>query len=391
MIYLDNAATSWPKAPGVLCAMQTYLEEIGASPGRSAHRRSIEAARMVYEAREAVAELFGQADPLRVVFTKNATEAINLALYGLLRPGDHVVTGSMEHNAVMRPLRELERRGVRLSVVPCSPRGELDPADLERAICPETRLIVLNHASNVVGTLAPIREAGRIARRHELLFLVDAAQTAGVYPIDMAADSIDLLAFTGHKGLLGPTGTGGLIIGERVPVDSFPPLMQGGTGSGSEKEEQPDFLPDKYEAGTLNAVGLAGLGAAARFVADIGVMTIRRHEERLTRRLLEGLTSIEGVQVYGTLDATLQTATVSFNVQGMYPSDVGLCLDDEFEIMCRVGLHCAPAAHRTIGTFPRGTVRFGLGYFTTDAEVQQAVAAVAEIARRRRTPREQQG
>jgi cysteine desulfurase family protein len=341
----------------------------------------VEAGRLVYEAREALATLFGAADPLRVIFTKNVTEALNLALYGLLHAGDHVIAGGMEHNAVIRPLRDLERNGVRLTLAPCSPQGEMDAADFERAIRPATRLIVLNHASNVVGTLAPIGEVGAIARRHGLLFLVDTAQTAGAYPIDMEAGQIDLLGFTGHKGLLGPQGTGGLVIGERVPLHALPPLARGGTGSASQSEEQPEFLPDKYEAGTLNAVGLAGLGAATRFVLETGVDAIRQHELALTRRLLEGLSDIAGVTVYGTGRAEAQVATVAFNVAGLSPTDVGQRLDEEFGVCCRAGLHCAPAAHRVIGTFPAGSVRFGLGYFNTTQDVDAAVEAVRAIVR----------
>ncbi|MCR4407277.1 MAG: aminotransferase class V-fold PLP-dependent enzyme [Anaerolineae bacterium] len=381
MIYFDNAATSWPKPPGVTEAMVHFLEKVGANPGRSGHRPSVEAGRIVYDAREAVAELFHAPDPLRIVFGANATEALNLALRGLLRPGDHVVTSSMEHNSVMRPLRALEEQGVSLTVVPCSPQGFLSPPDLEGALRPETKLIVLNHASNVVGSLLPVREAGQIARRHGCLLLVDAAQTAGDYPIDVQTEYIDLLAFTGHKALGGPMGTGGLVIGERVPVDELEPLKRGGTGSRSEHEEQPDFLPDKCEAGTPNAVGLAGLAAGARWVLETGVEHIRAHEVRLTQQLIDGLREIPGVTVYGGLDATRQTAVVSFNVAGLEPSEVGLRLDEEYDIMCRVGLHCAPAAHRTIGTFPTGTVRFGLSYFNTPEEVETALEAVRAIAR----------
>lgn len=381
MIYFDNAATSWPKPPCVAEAMTHYMSEIGASPGRSGHRLAIEAARVVYGAREAVAELFHAPDPLRVVFGANVTEALNLALNGLLQPGDHVITGSLEHNSVMRPLRALERGGVRVTAVPCSATGELDPQDLEAAIGPDTRLIVLNHASNVVGTILPVAEAGRIARQHDLLLLVDAAQTAGAYPIDMQAEAIDLLAFTGHKSLYGPMGTGGLVIGERVDARRLAPLKRGGTGSRSEREEQPEFLPDLCESGTPNAVGLAGLGASVRWLLAQGLATIRSHEVMLTRQLLAGLTAIRGVTVYGTGDAERQTATVSFNIAGLEPSEVGLRLDDEFGIMCRVGLHCAPAAHRTLGTFPGGTVRFGLGAFNTADEVAAALQAVATLAR----------
>lgn len=384
MIYFDNAATSWPKPPGVAEAMTHYLAEIGANPGRAGHRLAVQAARVVYDARERVAELFGAPDPLRVVFGANATEALNLALNGLLRPGDHVIIASMEHNSVMRPLRALARGGVALTVVRCSSQGVLDLAALEAAIRPDTRLIVLNHASNVVGTLLPVADAGRIARQHGLLLLVDAAQTAGAYPIDVQADAIDLLAFTGHKSLYGPMGTGGLVVGERVDVAQFKPLKRGGTGSRSEHEEQPEFLPDLYESGTPNAVGLAGLAASTRWVLAQGIEQIRAHEVALTGQLLAGLAAIPSVTVYGLGDARRQTATVSFNIAGLEPSEVGLRLDEEYEIMCRVGLHCSPAAHRTLGTFPGGTVRFGLSVFNTAAEVAAALAAVAALAQEAR-------
>lgn len=382
MIYLDNAATSWPKPPQVLTAMARFLTEVGANPGRSGHRLSVEAGRVVYAAREAVAELFHAPDPLRVVFGMNATEGLNLALGGLLRPGDHVVTSSMEHNSVMRPLRALEREGISVTVVACSPEGSLDPRAVLEALRPETRLVVLNHASNVTGTLLPVAEVGRaLHRMRGPLLVVDAAQSGGAVSIDVQADGIDLLAFTGHKSLYGPMGTGGLIIGERVPLGEFRPLLRGGTGSRSEQEEQPDFLPDMCESGTPNGVGLAGLEAGVRWVLEQGVEAIRAHEMALTQRLIEGLSAIPGVTVYGTRDPERQTAVVSFNIAGMEPSEVGMRLDEEYGIMCRVGLHCAPAAHRTIGTFPAGTVRFALGAFNTPEEVDAALRAVARMAR----------
>jgi cysteine desulfurase / selenocysteine lyase len=382
VIYFDNAATSWPKPPAVTEAMTHYMNEIGANPGRSGHRLAVEAARVVYTARESVAELFHAADPLRVVFGANATEALNLALNGLLRPGDHVVTSSVEHNSVMRPLRFLEQRGVTLTVVQCSPEGALNPADLEAAIRADTRLIALNHASNVTGTLLPVAEAGRIARNHGILLMVDAAQTAGAYPIDVQADAIDLLAFTGHKSLYGPMGTGGLIIGERVDITQLIPQKRGGTGSRSGYEEQPEFLPDMFESGTPNAVGLAGLIAGVRWVQEQGVKRIRAHELALTSLLLEGLASTPCVTVYGPRISQRQTATVSFTIDHLENSDVGLRLDEEYAIMCRVGLHCSPAAHRTLGTFPSGTVRFGLGAMNTNDEVAVALQAVAALSRK---------
>ena len=381
MIYLDNAATSWPKPTAVTEAMSRFMLEVGANPGRSAHRLSIEAGRMVYETREAVARLFNLSDPLRVVFGLNATEALNLALWGILRPGDRVLTTSMEHNSVMRPLRALEReRSVKVDIVRCSSEGFLDADDVEAALRADTKMIVLNHASNVVGSVLPVAEVGRIAREHDVLLLVDAAQTAGAYPLDMEAMAIDLLAFTGHKALLGPQGTGGLCIGERVQEAEMRPLKQGGTGSRSETEEQPSFLPDMCESGTPNTVGLAGLGAGVQYIIDRGVEEIRAHEVHLTRGLIAELVEIPGVTVYGGLDAEMQTATVSFNIDGLAPSEVGLMLDEEHGIMSRVGLDCAPAAHRTIGTFPVGTVRFGLSALSTTDEVDAGVEAVREIA-----------
>lgn len=379
MIYFDNAATSWPKPAAVPQAMTAFLEQVGANPGRSGHRLSVEAARTIYDTRQALADLFNAPDPMRVVFGHNITEALNLALRGLLQPGDHVITSSVEHNSVMRPLRWLEQQGVALSVLPCSPQGFLDPDDIEAAIRPHTKLIVLNHASNVAGGLLPVAEAGRIARQHGLLLLVDTAQTAGAYPIDMQQDNIDLLAFTGHKSLYGPTGTGGLIFGERVVAEGILPLHLGGTGSRSEAEFQPDFLPDRFESGTPNAVGLAGLLAALHWLQDKSVDAIRQHETSLARQLISGLQQIPGVILFGGQDASRQTATVSFNIASLEPSTVGQRLDAEYGILCRVGLHCAPAAHRTLGTFPDGTVRFGMGAFNTVEEVHQALQAVEHL------------
>lgn len=361
--------------------MCRFLDEVGANPGRSAHRQSIQAARIVYAAREAIAALFNAPDPLCVVFGLNVTDGINLALHGLLKPGDHVITTNMEHNAVMRPLHDLLQRGVEFTQVACETDGTLDPRLVEMAVRSNTRMIALNHASNVCGTILPVEQVGQIARRHNLLYLVDTAQSAGVISIDMQRDFIDLLAFTGHKSLYGPMGTGGLVIGERIDPVELHPVRQGGTGSRSEREVQPDFFPDRCESGTPNAVGLAGLLAALEWLQAQGVDRIRQHEKTLCTSLLDGLTGIPGVVVYGTRDAAKQTATVAFNIQGMEPSTVGLRLDDEYSILCRVGLHCAPSAHHTLGTFPAGCVRFGLGAFNTHEDVLQAVEAVGALAR----------
>ena len=383
MIYLDNPATSWPKPPQVKEAMVKFMEEVGANPGRSGHSLSIEAARVIYEAREALSVLFHVKDSSRIIFTLNATESINLALKGLLKPGDHVITSSMEHNSVMRPLRDLEKRGVALTAVSCFEDGTLDPQKVEKKIQSTTRMIVLNHASNVTGTLLPIIAVGEIARAHNLLFLVDAAQTAGAYPIDVEKDGIDLLAFTGHKSLYGPQGTGGLVIGERIDEKEMIPLKQGGTGSRSEFEEQPDFLPDRFESGTPNGVGIAGLLAGIRFVLEKGVEQIRRNEITLTKKLIEGLKEISQVKRYGPENQANRIATLSFNIEQLSPSNGASRLEKEFGILCRPGLHCAPAAHHTIGTFPEGTIRFGLGAFNTEEEIETAIKAVLQITKER--------
>ncbi|MDD5095597.1 MAG: aminotransferase class V-fold PLP-dependent enzyme [Dehalococcoidia bacterium] len=379
MIYLDNAATSYPKPESVYQAMEGFMRHAAASPGRSGHRLSIEAGRVVYGAREALAQLFNVDDPLRIVFTKNATEALNLAINGILRPGDHAITSSMEHNSVMRPLRALEKKGIDLTVVGCSREGFLDPQEVEKVIRSNTRLIVLTHASNVVGTLLPVAEVGAIARKHKVLFCVDAAQTAGAYSVDINQMNIDLLAFTGHKSLFGPQGTGGLCIGDGV-AETLEPLMRGGTGSRSESEHQPGFLPDKYESGTPNTVGLAGLSAGVAFILSQGVARIREREEKIIKHLIEELKSIPEVTLYGTSDATKQMAVISLNIDGFTSSEVAVRLEEDSDIMCRPGLQCAPVAHKTLGTFPDGTVRLSPGYFTTEEEIGVTLEAIRRIA-----------
>jgi cysteine desulfurase family protein len=364
MIYLDNAATSWPKPKEVLHAMADFLENSGGNPGRSGHRLSISAARIVYNVREAVAELFHAPDPQKVIFTLNVTHALNLALCGLLKPGDHVVTSSIEHNSVMRPLRALEKEGIRLTVVQCGKEGLLDLEAFHAAVTPGTRLVVVTHASNVMGAIMPIKKIATIAHKAGALLLVDTAQTAGILPIDQPAMGIDLLAFTGHKGLYGPTGTGGLVIGERV----------------SEYEEQPDMLPDKYESGTGNSVGIAGLGAGIHWIQTIGVESIQARERELSELLLSGLQTIPGITRYGPGDSREMTAVVSCTVEGQRVSQVGLRLDEEFGILSRVGLHCAPSAHKTVGTFPEGTIRLAPGIFTSPDDIRAVVAALENIA-----------
>ena len=379
---MDNAATSWPKAPGVADAIAGLLQHGLASPGRGSHRLALAGSRMILSARQELAGLFHLDDPLRVIFTANVTEAINLALWGWLRPGDQVVTTSMEHNAVMRPLRALAReRGVRVHQVQADETGRLSLDMLAQALSSGASLMVVNHASNVVGTIAPLAEIARLCREHGVPVLVDVAQTAGVLPIDMQALDIDMLAFTGHKGLLGPTGTGGLCLGPRVDIERLHPLVYGGTGSRSEEESQPSFLPDRYESGTPNILGIAGLTAAVRFLRQETVERVRAHEQKLTAALLHSLQAIPRVRLYGTLEPVAQVAVVSFNIEGVDAAEVAFRLDKEYGIISRVGLHCAPSAHRTIGTFPQGTVRLGPGYFTTLEEIDYVSGAIAAIAR----------
>lgn len=381
MIYLDQAATSWPKPPEVLKAMTDVLENAGGNPGRSGHRLSIAAARIIYDTREEISRFFGVSDPLRVIFTGNATHAINLALKGILKPGDHVITSSMEHNAVMRPLRNLEKRGIRLSIVPCASNGTLDAKDIGRMVASDTRLVVMVHASNVVGTLLPVAEVAAIVHQAGALLLVDVAQTAGIIPMDMTAMGIDLLAFTGHKELQAPPGIGGLVIADHIDIAQIDPLICGGTGSRSESEEQPDDLPDKFESGTANLAGIAGLGAGLRWLKDRGIEEICAHLKTLSQMLIDGLSAFPEVKIYGTLDPARSIAVVSITVAGRHVSEIGFRLDEEYGVLSRVGLHCAPAAHKTIGSFPEGTVRLAPGVFTTTEDIRLAIRAIGRVIR----------
>jgi cysteine desulfurase family protein len=377
-VYLNNAATSWPKPECVYEAVDSYLRRFGTSRGRGSFKRSREATGIIESCRQSLARLFNVEDPKRFVFTKNCSEALNLAIKGLLRPGDHVVTGSMEHNSVWRPLKTLEQKGIiTLTQVMCNRQGEIDPADVERAFTPKTKLLVFTHASNVTGTIFPAAELAGIAHAHNALFLLDAAQTAGVYPIDISGLDLDLLACSGHKGLLGPQGTGALYISHGLKLQ---PLMEGGTGSSSLSPYQPETLPDGFETGTPNGPGLAGLGAALEFILSTGIDAIRQKEHQLTIQLLEQLRHIPGVVIYGPDDPDLRVAVVSFNLPEVGPEEVGAVLDEVFNIMVRTGLHCSPQAHRTIGTIEHGTVRVSPGFFNTPEEIAYFIDAVREIA-----------
>ncbi len=376
-IYLDNAATSFPKTETVYRAVDAALRNFGASPGRGSHHLALAAGRIAFETREALAGFFGIADATRIVFTASATEAINFALFGLLQPGDRVVTSTMEHNSVTRPLRALQERGVTVVKVAADARGFVDPAGIRRACAEKTRMVVLSHCSNVTGTIQPIEEIGPWCRRAGILLLVDAAQSAGWLPIHVDSLGIDLLAASGHKGLLGPQGTGFLYL---RPGLSPTPLIYGGSGENSQSDLPPDDLPARLESGTLNTPGLAGLKAGVDFIQDEGLARIRRRESELTLQLVRGLQRLPGVRLYGPGDSPLQGPALSFTVDERDPAEIGFLLDRDHGICTRVGLHCAPDAHRTIGTFPRGTVRVSPGCFTTEAEIELLLAAVAALA-----------
>lgn len=378
MIYLDNAATSWPKPDSVAKAVYDCIVNKGANPGRSGHKMAIEAGRIVLECREALSDFFGIDDPMRVIFASNATDALNMAIKGLLKPGQHAVTSSMEHNSVARPLKKLEHIGVKTSFVTADGSGLVSPDDIEKAIRPNTAVIILIMASNVTGTIQPYREVGQIAKKHGIPFLLDAAQGAGHIPIDVNRDNVDILAFPGHKGLLGPQGTGGLYIREGIELDT---IVEGGTGSRSDLITQPDILPDRYESGTLNTPGIAGLKAGIDYINSVGIEKIREYEINLCSMIINGLKGIEGVQVYGLKDPEGHAGIVSFNIGDMDSTEISYVLDSEFDIEVRAGLHCSGIAHKTIGTFKQGTVRVSPGPFTTEEEVDRLIEAVRWIAK----------
>ncbi|HEX3724012.1 MAG TPA: aminotransferase class V-fold PLP-dependent enzyme [Nitrolancea sp.] len=380
MIYLDNAATSWPKPEIVYETLANFLRTAGANPGRGNHIMATRAAATIDETRLRLARLLGVADPRRVIFASNATDALNMAIKGVLKPGDHAVTTAMEHNSVRRPLHALEATGVSVTRVAADSEGFVAVEDIERALRPETRLIAMTHASNVNGAIQPVAEVARIAHDRGVLLLVDGAQTVGAMPVKMGDIGADLLAFPGHKGLLGPTGTGGLILGERIGPNDLATTREGGTGGNSEEDVQPEELPGRYEAGTVNTVGIAALGAALEVLSETGLDAVQAHEREITTQLIDGLSTIPGIRVLSPEDSRRRAAVVSIIVDGWEPSDFGAALDSSFEIACRTGLHCAPDACAALGAFPHGTIRLSPGFFTTKDEIDQAIGAVAELA-----------
>ncbi len=377
MIYLDNAATSFPKAPGVAQAMARCVAEVGGNPGRSGHRMAREGSRIQFQARAACADLLGIREPARLAFTLNATEALNQALLGRLPAGGRVALGSLEHNAVMRPLRHLEAtRGVRLDVVPFDACARPDPEALRAALGRRPDLMVLNAASNVTGGLAPVGEIAALCRAAGVPLCLDASQWVGHLPLSAADLDLPLLCFSGHKGLLGPAGTGGFYAQAGWEPE---PLVRGGTGSASDREEQPDLLPDRYESGTVNLPGLAGLLAALQWLEAAGVEQVRRREAALADHLVRGLGALPGVRVVGPGPGAERAPVVSITVPGRDLGELALELDRR-DIAVRVGLHCAPAAHRSLGTLAAGgTLRFAPGCFTTEADLDTALAALEAL------------
>lgn len=378
MVYFDNAATSYPKPEVVYDSIMTAMREYGANPGRSGHKMALKAGRGIFETRELICKLFNSNNPMNVIFTFNATEALNIGIKGVLREGDHVITTSMEHNSVLRPIKYLERFGVESTIVKADSKGRINPKDIEKSIKNNTKLIVCTHISNLTGTIMPIEEIGSISKENGIIFMVDASQSAGVYDIDVEKMNIDLLAFPGHKGLLGPQGTGALCIKDGLELQSY---MQGGTGSSSHSLDHPEILPDKFESGTTNGPGIIGLGAGIKYILDKGMHNIREHEESLAMHFIEEAKKIDGVTLYGPLDVKQQAAVVALNIKDADSSEVSYILDQEYDIAVRPGLHCAPLAHETINTLEQGAVRFSFGLFNTHEEVDYCIKALKDIAR----------
>ncbi|MDD6646203.1 MAG: aminotransferase class V-fold PLP-dependent enzyme [Firmicutes bacterium] len=377
MIYMDNGATSWPKPPEMLDAMTEAISSYCANPGRAGHAAAARTAREIYRTRTAAASLFNIEDPAQIIFTRNCTEAINLALKGILGKGDHVITSSMEHNSVLRPLKQLESAGISTTVIRCDRQGRISVRDIRAAVRTNTRMIVITAASNVTGTRMPLEEIGRIALRNGILFMVDGAQGAGHMDLDVRRNHIDLLAVPGHKGLMGPQGTGFLYVKKGIELT---PLVEGGTGTKSKELEQPRDFPEGFEAGTLNAPGIIGLGASIRMIDRIGVSAIQAHEEKLVRRLQRGLEGIRGVTVYGPEDPGDKAAIVAVNIDGIDCETAAAILDERFGIAVRAGFHCSGLAHDTIGTGDIGCIRLCPGLYTAERDIGMVTDAIAQLA-----------
>lgn len=379
--YLDNASTTFPKPEAVVQAVYRYMTELGSNINRGCYDAAYSVEEQVLETRQLLCELFHGPDCKNVVFTKNVTESLNVLLKGFLKPGDHVLVSSMEHNAVMRPLVQLEQNGVSFSRIPCTGDGELMVSQMDALVQENTKAVILTHASNVCGTVMPIMEVGQFCRAHQLRFLVDCAQTAGVLPIDMEAMQIDALAFTGHKGLLGPQGIGGFLLQEDM-ISQLTPLLSGGTGSISHTEQVPDFMPDRFEPGTLNLPGILGLRAGLLWLRKTGIDKVLAHELELTQAFLQGLLPLEEaglLRIVGKKTTENRTGVVSIQTLTRDIADTAWALDEQYGIQTRVGLHCAPAAHKTLGTYPTGTIRFSFGWWNDLSDVEAALNAIVSL------------
>ena len=379
-IYLDNASTTFPKAPNVASAMADYITNCGININRGSYSLAYDVEDIIYTTRQRLHTLFNGHDPSHVIFTQNVTMSLNMVIKGLLKAGDHVLVSSMEHNAVMRPLTQLLDEGITFDTIPCDSTGSIQMDSIEPLIRPNTVALIINHASNVCGTIQPLKSIGPICKTHNLQFIVDAAQTAGVIPIDVKACHIDALCFTGHKGLLGPQGIGGIILTKEM-AQNLTPLIAGGTGSFSHLETMPTHMPDAFEAGTLNLPGIIGLNEGLDYIESQGMENIHNHELVLTQSFLEGLQSIDGINIVGKQNIQDRTAVVSITIDGMDPANIAYELESTYHIMTRVGLHCAPRAHQTLGTYPEGTVRFSFGYANTHKDVESALSALNTIVK----------
>lgn len=378
MIYFDNAATSFPKPDMVYEEIMRAMKEYGANPGRSGHRLALESSRGIFNTREMISKVFNIKDIMNIIFTFNGTEGLNIGIKGSLKPGDHVITTSMEHNSVLRPIKWLEKFGVENTIVKADNMGRIKVSNIENAIKPNTKLIVVTHMSNLTGTIMPIYEIGQVAKTREITFMVDVAQSAGVCPIDVEKMNIDILAFPGHKGLLGPQGTGGMYISKKL---NLPEIYQGGTGSSSHSLIQPEIMPDRYESGTLNAPGIIGLGTGVGYILDRGIDNIKKFGEELTIHFLEEIQKIKDIKIYGPMNIEEQGSVVSLNIGDRDSSEISYILNEKYNIAVRPGMHCAPLAHETIGTMKQGTVRFSFGLFNTHEEIEFSIKALKKIAK----------
>lgn len=377
-IYMDNGATSFPKAPTVASAMCQYIETVGTNVGRGAYENAFEAQRVIEDTREKICRLFNFPKTNNVIFTKNITESMNILLKGLLKEGDHVIVSPFEHNAIMRPLTSMSKKNVSYSKALGSEAGDLLLDSIEPLITNNTKAIIMTHASNVSGVILQLEAVGQLAKKHGLYFIIDAAQTAGLFPVDYEVLQADAIAFTGHKGLLGPQGTGGFVINDAL-AEEVAPFIEGGTGSKSDTEIQPHYLPDKYESGTPNTVGLYGLHAALTYVETLGIDQIRAVEHDRTSAFIQGLKKIKSAKIIGTTVIEKKTALVSVDFSPRDNAEIAWTLSNNYGIATRVGMHCAPSAHKALDTFPQGTVRFSFSYFTTKEDIQFALDAIEKI------------